>query len=420
MYSCNCPPGYTGIDCETLVDNCAAQLSWLNAGVCSSNASGYSCACSAGYTGKTCEVAVDRCTPNPCENGSSCANGVNAYSCNCTPGYTGPTCRALSDNCVGNPCQNGGKCSNYSGGYSCACATGYAGDNCEVDVDDCLAGSLVRMAALCASTASAALLASVSQGGRAPRARGAARVSAVLRRHRSHGCRPLRTSCSSQQAKRRSWARLPAPRATPGFLGSRLHGSRFSHLTAERWCSAWIRPMCLRSTALPSSAAPLLRIASPKRSTRRARATAPRAPRLVSCCFPSTTGSRSHTHRNFDPHDGRRATYGDTECAHRHRSAWGCACFRNTATRHRRCDGDHRNGAWRRSVGGRRATDVGCPLFERTAFHPKLVECDGGQREPCWKFSRWRTEYFSSCIANWKLRNLPRRCPCSRPRWQSR
>jgi hypothetical protein len=53
----------------------------------------YSCQCPAGYTGTNCQTNINDCSPNPCMNGGSCTDGVNSYTCACTGGYTGAQCQ---------------------------------------------------------------------------------------------------------------------------------------------------------------------------------------------------------------------------------------------------------------------------------------------------------------------------------------
>ncbi|CAI5775611.1 delta and Notch-like epidermal growth factor-related receptor [Podarcis lilfordi] len=52
-YSCACPPGVTGSDCQFVSDPCASNP--CHHGNCSSNAGGYLCVCNEGYEGTNCE-----------------------------------------------------------------------------------------------------------------------------------------------------------------------------------------------------------------------------------------------------------------------------------------------------------------------------------------------------------------------------
>ena len=54
----------------------------------------YLLVCNAGFTGMNCETSIDNCASNPCVNGT-CTDLVNGYSCTCQPGYTGTNCDML-------------------------------------------------------------------------------------------------------------------------------------------------------------------------------------------------------------------------------------------------------------------------------------------------------------------------------------
>jgi hypothetical protein len=76
-----------------------------NGGSCTNDAAGYTCACPAGYTGTNCENEIDECQSNPCVNGQ-CMDAINAYACECAPGWTGTNCdtaEASSCPCDANP-----------------------------------------------------------------------------------------------------------------------------------------------------------------------------------------------------------------------------------------------------------------------------------------------------------------------------
>ena len=89
----------------------------------------YLCSCDDGYTGVNCETDINECVPNPCHNGGVCTvsvcvcarvcvdeqtpimqDMVNAYMCECGYGFTGDDCDDLVDFCESTPCQNGGSC----------------------------------------------------------------------------------------------------------------------------------------------------------------------------------------------------------------------------------------------------------------------------------------------------------------------
>lgn len=63
--------------------------------------SDYQCMCLDGYSGVNCETNIDDCHPNPCKGqGSTCIDLVNDYKCVCELPFTGRKCESTL-----NPCQ---------------------------------------------------------------------------------------------------------------------------------------------------------------------------------------------------------------------------------------------------------------------------------------------------------------------------
>jgi hypothetical protein len=93
------------------------------------------CQCSPGYTGINCEKLINYCLSTSCNNGS-CTPIVNSFKCNCHIGFTGKNCQNLINYCDSRPCLNSGVCNQVSLiGYKCYCPTGWTGNNCEVLLD---------------------------------------------------------------------------------------------------------------------------------------------------------------------------------------------------------------------------------------------------------------------------------------------
>ena len=139
-FSCACAAGYTGIVCQTVINNCASSPC-LNGGTCTNviGVGTYTCSCASGFNGTNCENDISECSSSPCQNGGTCINGVNSYTCACAAGYTDATCGTVIDNCASSPCQNGGNCTNVigDGTYTCTCAAGYTDSSCGTVIDNC-------------------------------------------------------------------------------------------------------------------------------------------------------------------------------------------------------------------------------------------------------------------------------------------
>ncbi|BES93149.1 N terminus of Notch ligand [Nesidiocoris tenuis] len=130
-YTCACPPGYTGNDCEVKIDGCS-HTPCLNGAKCvDEGRGGYQCDCSVGWQGTHCEISAVTCGDFPCQNSGICEDTQTGYKCTCMPGFAGHDCSDEVDLCQ---CQNGATCTPEG---TCVCLSGYTGNRCETNIDDC-------------------------------------------------------------------------------------------------------------------------------------------------------------------------------------------------------------------------------------------------------------------------------------------
>uniref|UniRef100_A0A3Q1KD05 EGF-like domain-containing protein n=2 Tax=Anabas testudineus TaxID=64144 RepID=A0A3Q1KD05_ANATE len=139
-YTCLCPAGFHGKDCQLKTGPCHQRRTpCKNGGLCE-DADGFAaeltCRCLAGFTGPRCETDVDDCVMKPCANGATCLDGTNRFSCLCPTGFTGRFCTVNVDDCASRPCLNAGRCLDRAGGFRCICRPGFTGTSCETPLGD--------------------------------------------------------------------------------------------------------------------------------------------------------------------------------------------------------------------------------------------------------------------------------------------
>ena len=80
-----------GYYCQYDVDECVTQPGICkNGATCLNSPQGsYTCICVNGWTGKNCTTNIDDCAADPCFNGGTCHDKVGYYHCECPTGKTG-------------------------------------------------------------------------------------------------------------------------------------------------------------------------------------------------------------------------------------------------------------------------------------------------------------------------------------------
>ena len=96
--NCTCPPGFTGLFCDTDIDDCVGVDCGENQR-CVDDLLNYTCVCEPGFTGPDCLTNIDNCALVNCNSGT-CVDGVNFHICLCPPRFTGPSCETELDSYV--------------------------------------------------------------------------------------------------------------------------------------------------------------------------------------------------------------------------------------------------------------------------------------------------------------------------------
>ncbi|XP_018011984.1 delta-like protein B [Hyalella azteca] len=137
-YSCLCPPGFSGTNCEVTNHTCATDPC-LNGGTClDTGDDGFVCQCPTGYTGQYCHISGKTCADRPCLNYGACLDTKSGFQCHCPLGFEGETCQVAVNECDSNPCYNGGSCVDEHASFTCVCSPGFTGKQCETNINDCI------------------------------------------------------------------------------------------------------------------------------------------------------------------------------------------------------------------------------------------------------------------------------------------
>ncbi|XP_071107671.1 uncharacterized protein [Haliotis cracherodii] len=142
-YQCTCRPGFTGVNCETAVDECKQNPDGcLYDGRCVDGSNSYSCSCKPGFGDDHCQNEAILCTAGRCSNGICISNYDNVTAdCVCEDPFVEDSngeCARINF-CSPTPCttNNTERCDSLSDGYRCVCKSGYEGSLCQHNIDDC-------------------------------------------------------------------------------------------------------------------------------------------------------------------------------------------------------------------------------------------------------------------------------------------
>ncbi|KRX64906.1 Neurogenic locus notch -like protein 3 [Trichinella sp. T9] len=95
--NCVCEPGYTGKECNEIIDICA-DVDCKNGGSCYADKLNFTCVCRKGYRGKFCEIQSNPCIPNPCGHFGICKQvDIAKHTCSCILPAYGNNCRECSE-----------------------------------------------------------------------------------------------------------------------------------------------------------------------------------------------------------------------------------------------------------------------------------------------------------------------------------
>ena len=139
-HRCYCPPGFTGLNCESDINECEMEPCGNRLGVrCENTIGSFNCHCPDGLSGQFCsETMVFNCSAfQPCSNGGTCVGKLGGYECICPNGFDGNNCEQNINECEPNPCRNSGTCLDLVGNFQCLCASSFTGPRCESTIDEC-------------------------------------------------------------------------------------------------------------------------------------------------------------------------------------------------------------------------------------------------------------------------------------------
>lgn len=129
----SCPPGKTGRNCETEIDDCD-NVNCFNNFTCVDKTASFECNCpSDTYTKPLCEDKNEcELSPTTCPIDRICKNTIGGYQCDCLPGWTGNDCKTSVDDCAENNCTPAhlDRCIDRHRNFTCQCFGRWTGRLC--------------------------------------------------------------------------------------------------------------------------------------------------------------------------------------------------------------------------------------------------------------------------------------------------
>ena len=135
-FNCLCPPGLQGTSCS--INTACASIPCQHGGTCNPvGVTAFNCTCPAGAIGNLCQTDVNDCASSPCRNGGTCVDHLNGFTCTCPRAFSGSLCDTDINECASAPCLNGGACADGTASFRCTCLAGFSGATCQSNVNDC-------------------------------------------------------------------------------------------------------------------------------------------------------------------------------------------------------------------------------------------------------------------------------------------
>lgn len=139
-YKCDCPPGYTGKNCDIEINECEPNPC-LNNARCIDRIGGFDCVCKTGFSGVRCETRDEDCSEKCAAYGTDecIKDKTKPPICVCKPGFTGDNCaiKLKINKCLSSPCVGMSQCVNQDDSVKCICPEDRTGKFCEIELNFC-------------------------------------------------------------------------------------------------------------------------------------------------------------------------------------------------------------------------------------------------------------------------------------------